>query len=126
MGPLGDPKVDGVYDLADYRTNAPQPTPAYEFWVTEESFRNAFGIDPSVVYTDCSGPVYDNFQYDIGQSYAKNVTYLLEQNIPVLIYSGQDDLIVPTPGTRAWVGNMGWSQIHNFELAGTKPFLLDN
>ncbi len=31
------------------------------------------------------------------------VEYLLSKNLPVLIYNGQDDLIVTNPGTMRWV-----------------------
>lgn len=30
----------------------------------------------------------------------------LLENYPVLVYSGQDDLIVDTPGTMTWVDNL--------------------
>lgn len=61
MGTIGDPSITGIYDLADYRTNAPEPAPAYESWLTTSNFRSAFGLDPSVTFEDCSGPVYNNF-----------------------------------------------------------------
>ena len=34
---------------------------------------------------------------------ASRVEYLLSKGIPVLVYNGQDDLIVPSLGAMKWV-----------------------
>ena len=38
------------------------------------------------------------------------VEYLLNKNIPILIYNGQMDLIVSTPGTMRWVDRIFFAQ----------------
>ena len=42
------------------------------------------------------------------------VEYLLNKNMPVLIYNGQMDLIVSTPGTMRWIDKIFYSQAHEF------------
>lgn len=44
----------------------------------------------------------------------------------MLIYSGQDDVIVPTPGTRSWVYNLKWKYIKQFELSQSVPYYNPN
>jgi len=38
----------------------------------------------------------------------KRVEYLLAEGMPVLIYNGQDDLIVQTTGTMKWVDKINY------------------
>lgn len=47
-------------------------------------------------------------------SYANLLPYILD-NIDVLIYSGQDDLIVNTPSTQAMIANLNWQFVANFQ-----------
>ena len=42
------------------------------------------------------------------------VEFLLKNNIPVLIYNGQDDLIVQTAGTMKWVEKINFSGSFKF------------
>jgi carboxypeptidase C (cathepsin A) len=42
------------------------------------------------------------------------VEYLLGKGLPVLIYNGQQDLIVPTPGTMRWVDRLFFNQAQEF------------
>jgi len=117
LGVLGDFKVTGVSDPYDYRLDG-EGDPEYfpELFKTRE-FKEAFGIDESADFHECSAIVYEDYFEDIGRSYADNVTYILDKNIPVLIYSGQDDLVIPTTGSREWVKHSSWSQILKFEAA---------
>lgn len=39
---------------------------------------------------------------------------LLSKGIPVLIYNGQDDLIVPNPGAMKWVDRINFTQASEF------------
>ena len=39
------------------------------------------------------------------------VEYLLSKNVPVLIYNGQDDLIVQTSGTMKWTDKIRYEKI---------------
>jgi carboxypeptidase C (cathepsin A) len=42
------------------------------------------------------------------------VEYLLNKKVPILIYNGQDDLIVETPGTMRWVDRIYHSAAQEF------------
>lgn len=46
--------------------------------------------------------------------FLSNLTYILNNKIPLLIYTGQDDLNVATPGTRNAISHLTWGKIHKF------------
>jgi len=82
--------------------------------------KEILGADPNVEWTGCVGIVYSDFFNDISQSYASNVTYILTQkvyNIKVLLYNGQDDVIVNTAGVQLYIRNLKWIGLPKFLTA---------
>jgi carboxypeptidase C (cathepsin A) len=126
VGSIVDPTVTGLYSPYSYRdgpsANLASP---YSFYLDDANTRKAFALDPTVVFSDCADEMYNTFYGDIGQSYASNITYLLDQNVPVLLYNGEDDVIVNTAGVRTWIKNLGWQYIHQFTNSLTQT-LNDN
>ena len=62
-----------------------------------------FKLNPDISYDRHSAHVYKAMYEDFMKPYVERVEYLLDNNIPVLIYNGQNDIIVETPGTMRWV-----------------------
>lgn len=124
MGLLTETSETGVSDIDDYRSDGDGSIPPYEFLIEETDFRTAYGIDPSVQYSDCAEQVGSDFNSDIGVSYAGNITYLLNSNTPVLLYNGQDDMCIPIAGTRGWIDNLSWSYAKPWIAIPTKLFEL--
>lgn len=54
------------------------------------------------------------------------VEELLSKGLPVLIYNGQDDLIVQTPGTMKWVDRIHFSQADEFRRKLFTPWKVNN
>ena len=54
------------------------------------------------------------------------VEFLLKNNIPVLIYNGQDDLIVQTAGTMKWVEKINFSGSFKFTEKQFTPWKIGN
>ena len=50
------------------------------------------------------------------------VEYLLSKNMPVLVYNGQDDLIVQTPGTMKWVDQLNFDKADEFRKKMFSPW----
>jgi carboxypeptidase C (cathepsin A) len=67
-----------------------------------------FHVPSFVDYQDCSAEGYSKLANDIPQSQAGDVAYLLD-HIRVLLYNGQNDIIINTPGSLSWVYNLNWS-----------------
>jgi len=118
IGLVSDSSTTGVFSAYDYREDSGQPS-FYGDYIDDPNVRTAFALDPSVDFADCADQIYTNFYADIGQSYAPNITYLLNNDVPVLLYNGQDDIIINTPGARKWVRHLDWEHIDEFENTGT-------
>ena len=58
------------------------------------------------------------------QTETDRVAYLLHKGLPVLIYNGQDDLIVTTPGTMKWVDNIYYAQAEEFRSKLFSPWTI--
>mmetsp|Transcript_10196 Transcript_10196/g.8749 ORF Transcript_10196/g.8749 Transcript_10196/m.8749 type:complete len:414 (-) Transcript_10196:42-1283(-) len=115
---IGDFNITGVQDPYDYRSDGSEED-YYAEWLGKDVVKSAFGVDPTVPYVDCSPIVWDNFNADLGMSYESNITYLLNNNIPIVLYYGQDDLVCPLVGNRDWLKTVGWSGFAKFEAQPT-------
>ena len=55
----------------------------------------------------------------------ERVEYLLSKNVPVLVYNGQDDLIVQTPGTMKWLDKIHFDKSDEFRSKLFTPWRVD-
>jgi hypothetical protein len=51
--------------------------------------------------------IYNSFANDVSRSYAGDVINILRK-IKVLIYNGQDDFVVNTPGVLNYLNALNW------------------
>lgn len=58
-------------------------------------------------YTPGNDDIYNAFQEDIARAYTGDVVGLLRKT-RVLIYNGQDDFVVNTPGVLAYINSLNW------------------
>jgi serine carboxypeptidase 1 len=65
--------------------------------------KDIYGFNPEIGYDQQSDLVYDNLFTDFMKPEITRVEEILYRGLPVLIYNGQDDLIVQNPGTMKWV-----------------------
>ena len=73
-----------------------------------------FSLNPEITFGSQSDNVYDALYKDFMMPYVDRVEYLLRQNLPVLIYNGQNDIIVETPGTMRWVERIDYPDAQTF------------
>ena len=90
-----------VYDITKYNR---YPTSLLDEYFADNEVISLYGLDPTVRYGSQAGNVGEALYED----FMKNEVSLVEQlliyhNIQVLVYTGQNDLIVETPGTLRWV-----------------------
>lgn len=76
--------------------------------------RSSLGIPNDVYFLPSNDKIYDAFQEDISMSYAYEVGYTLRR-IRVLIYNGQDDFVVNTPGVLAYLNGINWEGIPQWQ-----------
>lgn len=73
-----------------------------------------YGLSASIIYDSQGEDVYKYLYTDFMKPEVHRVEYLLAENIPVLIYNGQDDLIVQSAGSMKWVDRISYGQINEF------------
>ena len=93
------------------------------------NFRNYDGIDESfaeflnqhksdfganVDYIPGNDQIYTAFASDVSRSYAADVIIAL-RNIPVLIYNGQNDVVVNTAGVLQYLNSLNWEGIQQWK-----------
>lgn len=100
-----------VYNYRDYQTN-------YDLgmipnWLGLASTKAMLNVPSSLIWDSCSDAVNDMFTEDIVSS-AINYLPLMLEDIKVMIYNGQDDLLVNSMGTEALISKINWPMIPNF------------
>jgi carboxypeptidase C (cathepsin A) len=70
--------------------------------------RKNFGVPDNVYYVPGNDDIYNAFAADISRSYAGDVIALLNKNVRVLIYNGQDDFVVNTAGVLNYLNSLNW------------------
>jgi carboxypeptidase C (cathepsin A) len=87
-----------------------------------------YNVDPSVCgsYVDENNNVYEALTTDFMQSVATKVAYLLENNLPVMLYNGQDDIICNSPNQQNWVGNLNWTHQNDFYNTEFQVWVYEN
>jgi hypothetical protein len=80
-----------VYDITKYK---PYPTRLLDEYFNSQEIIALYGLDPAIRYNSQGGNVAEALHEDFMQNYVRLVeNILIYYNIPVLIYSGQNDLI---------------------------------
>eukprot|EP01017_Pseudomicrothorax_dubius_P046044 TRINITY_DN805_c0_g3_i2.p1 TRINITY_DN805_c0_g3~~TRINITY_DN805_c0_g3_i2.p1 ORF type:complete len:461 (-),score=101.99 TRINITY_DN805_c0_g3_i2:182-1564(-) len=88
-----------VYNYRQYNADVDGFIPD---WANSPKVKQMLNIPPTHTFYSCVDEVYSNFTKDISSSYSWKVEALLGK-VKVLIYSGQDDIIVNTAGTNNWL-----------------------
>jgi carboxypeptidase C (cathepsin A) len=74
-----------------------------------------YGLNTGIIYDSGADDVYNNLYDDFMKNEVSRVEYLLSKNVPVLVYNGQDDLIVQSAGTMKWVDKLRYANIEEFK-----------
>jgi len=109
-------------DLQDYRNNSDWDT-ATAIWLNMGTVKQYLAADPATTWQPLSLRPY--YHLDFPQSYAANVTYMLNNyNISFLFMQGQNDFLVPSAGTKHSLNNLKWTGIAGY-LAAPNTVLRD-
>ncbi len=88
-----------VYDITKYR---PYPNIIIDEYLGNYDTQTLFGLRRDIKFNAKKSNVYEAMYLDFMQQYVHLVEDLLRRNCKVLVYNGQNDLIVETPGTFKW------------------------
>ncbi|KAK9074539.1 hypothetical protein SSX86_007137 [Deinandra increscens subsp. villosa] len=106
----------GIATLFDFRRLTPYEIDKVSDFLSEVEIKKILKANESVVYRRCSGVVGAVLNDDLMKSVRYMVEYLMENsNVKVMLYSGQCDLRVGVVGIEAWVREMKWGGVKDFE-----------
>ncbi|XP_002737769.1 retinoid-inducible serine carboxypeptidase-like [Saccoglossus kowalevskii] len=88
--------------------------------------KDQLGIPKNVTWGGQSGEVFSTQAEDFMKPVVDTVDQLLSStNLSVVVYNGQLDLIVDTPGTEMWMSDLTWDGIKEFDKAKRTPLYVD-
>lgn len=89
------PNGDGMSDLS--------------IFLNDNKTKKQFEIPENFKFVGCNETMYNDFYDDISRSYKENITYILNQkSTKILLYNGQNDIIVNTPSAENWIYSLKW------------------
>ncbi|XP_044334557.1 serine carboxypeptidase-like [Triticum aestivum] len=95
-----------------------------EKFLNLKSVRQSLGVG-DIEFVSCSPTVYQAMLLDWMRNLEVGIPELLENDIKVLIYAGEYDLICNWLGNSRWVDSMEWSGKKAFVSSTEKPFMVD-
>nr|XP_043632437.1 serine carboxypeptidase-like [Erigeron canadensis] len=96
-----------------------------EKFLGQSSVKAALGVPSDIQYVSCSDMVYHGMLNDWMRNLELVIPPLMEQNIEMLIYAGEYDLICNWLGNWRWVHAMPWSGQKDFVAASNGSFIVD-
>jgi carboxypeptidase C (cathepsin A) len=110
-----------IYNFRQYNVN---PGADLDDWGNSSDLKTLWNIPQNLVYQGCNGDVYNNFIADITVSFADAIKQLAG-NVKILIYNGQDDIIINTPGQENWLWNLQWPRSQDITQADKQLWTLN-
>ncbi|KAF8700781.1 hypothetical protein HU200_034138 [Digitaria exilis] len=95
-----------------------------EKFLSLKSVRESLGVG-DIEFVSCSPTVYQAMLLDWMRNLEVGIPELLENDIKVLIYAGEYDLICNWLGNSRWVNSMEWSGKEAYVSSSEKPFTVD-
>lgn len=75
-------------------------------WLNKASTKASLNVPSFAFWVGCNDTIYDYYKADIMTSTIPYISYILSQGLKVMIYNGQDDLIVNTPGIEGMINSL--------------------
>lgn len=114
---LGNPLAP-KFNVYDIRKKCEHPPLCYDLsnvskFLAQDKVKKALKVDGRS-WTECNMLVHTALLGDWLTNQATKVKYLLENNVPGLVFSGDKDFICNWRGGEAWTHNLEWSQKEDF------------
>lgn len=137
--PLFDQAVNYVNAIPDFIANVSGGINEYNFrvfgdynftniqqYVNTTAIRTAWGVPVNMSYSISSALVGQALgRWDQIVSCIDDVAFVLNY-MPVLLYNGQDDMLINTAGTLEWIGKMQWPGNSEFYNAQHQNWVLND
>ena len=90
-------------------------------WLANQTVKALLHVDPTAEYNGCESGVSSAFTRDLISSFAENLTYVMNYQggaIKTLIYQGQDDMLINTPGAMSYIQRLSdWIGLPSYNSA---------
>ncbi|KAI3799355.1 hypothetical protein L1987_34649 [Smallanthus sonchifolius] len=96
-----------------------------EKFLGKSSVKAALGVPSNIDFVSCSDLVYRSMLNDWMKNHEVEIPALLEDNIQLLVYAGEYDLICNWLGNSRWVHAMSWSGQKDFVSSSNVSFIVD-
>jgi hypothetical protein len=100
-----------VYDITKYRE---YPDLIINEYLGNYDVQTLFGLRRDIQFGKQAGHVYEAMYEDFMMPYVHLVEEVLRRKCKVMVYNGQNDLIVETPGTFKWAERVHFDQSEEF------------
>jgi carboxypeptidase C (cathepsin A) len=117
-------KANGGANIYNYRVYGHYNTTLIDDYLNLASTKKMLHVPDTVTYHDCDGTAYQMLTDNIMKSMASYIPEILPY-IRVLLYNGQDDIIVNTPSAETWIKNMKWKYIEDYLEADKAPWMVN-
>ena len=94
--------------------------PDYGIYIQDK--KKNFGVPDWLNYNDDNEEMYAAFGADISTSFKREVEKILTLGVKTLIYNGQNDVIINTPGTLAYLNTLEWPNAQRWKSAAKKTW----
>ena len=98
----------------------------YRGWLNLNSTKQLLNVPISLFYIDCNNDVYEAFSADIVAGIITPMMPTLLDNIKVLIYNGQDDMLINSNGVEYWISNIKWDSMSKFLKSRKRLWKVNN
>lgn len=79
-----------------------------DYYIYLQEKKKNFGVPDWLNYVADNTQMYEDFAADLSTSFKRSLEAVLNSNIKTLIYNGQNDFIVNTPGVLAYLNTLEW------------------
>lgn len=98
---------------------------ALDTYLNRADVREKFGVPKGRKWQECDMGINQAFMGDFMLSYAPEVSFLLEEGLPVMIYSGLEDLICNSLSQHWWTSALEWHGHDAFNRAPKEDWRVD-
>jgi cathepsin A (carboxypeptidase C) len=82
--------------------------PAWDQFFKDNATKAALGVPLTVPFIPDNQFMYKSFSEDLASSYAEDLAFVLNANVRVLLYNGQNDYIVNTASVLDYLDSLSW------------------
>jgi vitellogenic carboxypeptidase-like protein len=90
-----------------------------------EKNKNVFGVSADIKFIPGNDQIYTAFAADVSQGVTADLIEVLRRT-KVLLYNGQNDVVVNTPGVLQYINSLQWENLNQWKRATKQVWTIAN